>query len=289
MEIIQLEKIKLDLELLSPTINIMINLVDNYIQIKKNIMDRDYTIKELINELENIKMDNKEIKIELETLKLNDINFNNVSLLKHKDKIVNELQNEIIYLKKQISKYTANQNSNVNEILVPNNIEIISSNDDNIYKSNNTTEPIKRTRKPKIASNDDNISKSNNIIEPIKRSRKLKFAATVDNIYESPNIIEPIKTSQDYIINNNSNDVINDNTNDVINNNSYDANKVDNILLSYDEPININEQIPQPPDDIDDMDIKTIDKVKYWLYKGLLYQYINSTTVGTFIRKLPLR
>ena len=64
---------------------------------------------------------------------------------------------------------------------------------------------------------------------------------------------------------------------------------VDNITLSYDEPISINEQIaeqiPELPEDTEDLDVITIDKTKYWLYNNLLYEFISINKVGNFVRK----
>ena len=91
MEIADLEGFKKELELIPITIGNLTGLVDNYIRLKKELEDRDKEITYL--------------KAELDSLSAENINFNNVSLVKQQDKLVNDLQIEIAYLKKQVAKY----------------------------------------------------------------------------------------------------------------------------------------------------------------------------------------
>lgn len=93
-EIAQLEGFKKELELIPITIGNLVVLVDNYVRAKKELLEREIEIKQL--------------RAELASLNSEHINFNNVSLVKQQDKLVNDLQIEIAYLKKQLAKHTSN-------------------------------------------------------------------------------------------------------------------------------------------------------------------------------------
>jgi hypothetical protein len=359
MEISDLETFKKELEIIPITIGNLIGLVDNYIRLKKELADRDNEIKCL--------------KVELDSLSAENINFNNVSLVKQQDKLVNDLQIEIAYLKKQVAKY----------ISTGGNGTLANPPSPKLATSTPLTDPapqvVETEHKPNVKSRGRKSTKSKVEAEPVtadvlvasepkpveiipptppaKRTRKKKtdtpVSATttqdsaaslpVESIPEKDNIVaegyahnaypkglgalailpeayahnaypkglgalallpepqpanevapadaimpdidvdtkpqcESTKIDEEVNISKDNEPVIeqNEDKNEKI---------VGSITLSYDEPISINEQIPETPD-VDDMDdIITINSVKYWLYNNLLFQFISNNKAGSFIRK----
>jgi len=90
LSISKLETFKKELELLPITIANLSSLIDNYIKINNELIIKEDEIKNLTTELQNLKAEK--------------LNFNNVSLVKQQDKLVNDLQIENAYLKKQVAK-----------------------------------------------------------------------------------------------------------------------------------------------------------------------------------------
>jgi hypothetical protein len=70
----------------------------------------------MIHDLETKDMEIQRLKHELEVLKADKLNFNNVSLIRQQDKIVNELQREIIMLKHTIKTHTKSNTTDTNVV-----------------------------------------------------------------------------------------------------------------------------------------------------------------------------
>ena len=330
MEISELEEFKKELGIATTTLSSLIGLIDNYILAKKEIIERNNEIRDL--------------KCELAKMSSEQMNFNNFSLLKQQDKQVNELQQEIQILKKQLAKYTCSTHGSSSpklSISILPNTETTEVSKHPALEQNSAVkkeqpdenvvvpeEPKKRGRKnvqkPKIESKSLEETMD---IKPIeteietkiinkKYSRKKKNDPVViipveQELLETkstlltklenekitqgaipnviPNVIPTEIISPKSIEENIPDSSINEPEAQIPANEDDKLEKntkiVGHLTLSYDEPISINEQIPEPPDDTTDLDIITIGKTKYWIYNNLLYEFININKVGNFIRK----
>ena len=361
MEIAELEGFKKELKLIPLTISNVVGIVDNYIRLKQDLAERDNEIKCLKTELELISAEN--------------INFNNVSLVKQQDKIVNDLQIEIAYLKKQVAKYTSTGGNTTappspklptptqSDIqitplttVVPTAGVVVPATDTESKPSATAaksrvrivgTQPLqtkptgrKSTKSSKVEAEPSTVDvpihteiapKEEEIAHPpppVKRTRKKKTEQVVSTTLEdSPtnplvdtpaveSIPEPISEKNDEhpqpvdqhidsqvantvaianaIMPNPDETKLAQEIEEVVDVQTLEqkgikagenVKVVGAITLSYDEPISVNEQIPEIPDVNDMDDIITINSVKYWLYNGLLFQFISNNKVGSFIRK----
>jgi len=318
-------------------ISSLIGLIDNYILAKKEIIERNNEIRDL--------------KCELAKISSEQMDFNNFSLVKHKDKQVKELQQEISILKKQLGKYTSATNgssspkSSIPSIPIA---EITENSKPAVELSTETKpsvrieskcenaevpyEPKKRGRKnvqkPKeemINVKPDEVDvnsktttkktsrkkKNDPVIVTIGEQELLETKATPSPKLETEEVIPevipevileviPEVIQPESIISKANEENVDEayipetklyaeDDCKIVSELPKTTKVIDNITLSYDEPISINEQIaeqiPELPEDTEDLDVITIDKTKYWLYNNLLYEFININKVGNFIRK----
>jgi hypothetical protein len=211
LAISKLEAFKKELELLPITIANLSSLIDNYIKINNELIIKEDEIKDLTTELQNLKAEK--------------LNFNNVSLVKQQDKLVNDLQIENAYLKKQVAKLSITIKTEKIEIVdtppspqLNKNLDISTENTLVIEKGNEIVkqeQPKKRGRKStastkKIKEDLENISEENlndpkliNSIlnQPSKKNsgRKKKSAITEINT-ETPTLNLTVNTTNNELI-----------------------------------------------------------------------------------------
>ena len=328
MEISELEGFKKEIGIATTTLSNLCGLIDNYIQAKKEITERDNEIKDL--------------KCELAKISSEQMDFNNFSLVKHKDKQVKELQQEISILKKQLGKYTSATNgSSSPKSSIPSipsiGIDEITENSKTVVELSPETKPSvrieskcenaevpyepkkrgrKNVQKPKeemINVKPDEVDvnsktttkktsrkkKNDTVIVTIGEQELLETKATPSPKLETEEVIPEVIQPESIISKSNEENVDEayipetklsaEDDCKIVSELPKTTKIVDNITLSYDEPISINEQIaeqiPELPEDTEDLDVITIDKTKYWLYNNFLYEYININKVGNFVRK----